>query len=207
MTKRRRFTAADLRRKGVELPPDVPKVRDLADDVFERLRLDPAWGSRELPRGRLNGGEIEFDPSRSWRFDLAWESRRLAVEVHGGTRGAAGRWGSHAGPGGLQKDCEKANAAQMLGWVVLAFTDLDLETRSWFIVEKIAMAYDRRRLCDICGDLPGAKCRCGRRCCETCLPTHKCGDGDPGELFGMPNGESPADSAGKGDASRDPASS
>lgn len=207
--KRRRFTAADLKRKGVELPADVRAVRDRADDVFERLRLDPAWRPRDLPRCRLNGGEVGVAPDRLWRFDLAWPDLRLAVEIHGGTRGAAGRWGSHAGPGGLQNDCEKMNAAQMLGWVVLAFTDLDLDTRSWYVVEKIAMAYDRRRLCDICGDSPGTRCRCGRRCCDSCRPTHRCSAADsaePGDLFRTPTDEKPPGSHGTTPPLSDPPS-
>ena len=56
-------------------------------------------------------------PGRKWRWDLAWPSKRLAVEVQGGiwTRGKHGR-GS-----GILNDMDKLNAAQLAGWRVLQF--------------------------------------------------------------------------------------
>ena len=55
---------------------------------------------------------------RRWRFDLAWPSQQIAVEVEGGT------WtkGRHTRGSGFAADCEKYNQAALLGWIVLRFT-------------------------------------------------------------------------------------
>jgi hypothetical protein len=55
---------------------------------------------------------------RAWRFDYAWEARRVALEVEGGV------WtgGRHTRPSGFLRDVEKYNAAACLGWRVLRCT-------------------------------------------------------------------------------------
>lgn len=55
---------------------------------------------------------------RRWRFDFAYPDDKIAIEVQGGiwTRGA------HARGTGLERDYEKLNVAQMLGWTVLQFS-------------------------------------------------------------------------------------
>ena len=62
--------------------------------------------------------EHRFHPVRKWRFDLAWPDRMLGVECEGAT------WvnGRHTTGAGFEKDCEKLNAAQLMGWRVLRYT-------------------------------------------------------------------------------------
>ncbi len=62
--------------------------------------------------------EHRFAPPRRWRFDLAWPSLRLALEIEGGT------WtgGRHVRGKGYERDCEKYNAAGLAGWTVLRAT-------------------------------------------------------------------------------------
>lgn len=62
--------------------------------------------------------EYRFHTERRWAFDLAWPDLRLAVEMDGGG------WirGGHSRELGMQKDAEKRNAAQCLGWIVLVVT-------------------------------------------------------------------------------------
>jgi very-short-patch-repair endonuclease len=62
--------------------------------------------------------EHRFDAVRKWRFDFAWPSRMLAVEVEGGTHSG----GRHTRGAGYAADCEKYNAATISGWRVLRFT-------------------------------------------------------------------------------------
>jgi hypothetical protein len=62
--------------------------------------------------------EHRFDADRKWRFDFAWPSRMLAVEVEGGTHSG----GRHTRGAGYAADCEKYNAATIAGWRVLRFT-------------------------------------------------------------------------------------
>lgn len=74
-----------------------------------------AHGVPEPVREHMFAKEI----GRRWRFDLCWPDRKLAVEIDGGT------WAhkpSHSGGAGHRRDCEKRNAAIMLGWRVLTYS-------------------------------------------------------------------------------------
>jgi very-short-patch-repair endonuclease len=61
--------------------------------------------------------EYRFDPERRWRFDFAWPSLKIAVEIEGGV------WirGRHVRPVGYLGDLEKYNRAVVLGWRVLRY--------------------------------------------------------------------------------------
>lgn len=59
--------------------------------------------------------EYRFHTERLWRFDLAWPSMLVAVEIHG----AVFRGGHHTRGKGFLDDREKMAEAQRLGWTVL----------------------------------------------------------------------------------------
>lgn len=63
--------------------------------------------------------EHRFAPPRRWRFDLAWPSDKVALEIEGGT------WinGRHSRGAAFEKDCEKYNTAVLLGWQVFRVTN------------------------------------------------------------------------------------
>jgi very-short-patch-repair endonuclease len=65
--------------------------------------------------------QYKFDETgkRKWRFDFAWPQKKIAVEIDGGVYKKKGR---HAQTGGIIKDCEKLNEANIQGWHVLRFT-------------------------------------------------------------------------------------
>lgn len=67
--------------------------------------------------------ELRFHDTRRWRFDFAWPDAMLAVEVEGGV------WirGRHNRGRGFVGDCEKYNAATLLGWRVLRYTSSAIE--------------------------------------------------------------------------------
>jgi very-short-patch-repair endonuclease len=62
--------------------------------------------------------EYRFHPTRKWRFDFAYPERKIGIECEGGT------WAKsrHTTGSGYRGDCEKYNAASILGWRVLRFT-------------------------------------------------------------------------------------
>lgn len=59
--------------------------------------------------------EHRFHPVRRFRFDLAWPTHRVAVEVDGGVFTG----GRHARGAGIRRDAEKFSEAAALGWRVL----------------------------------------------------------------------------------------
>ncbi len=68
---------------------------------------------------------------RRWRFDLAWPQFHVAVEFQGVLYHTQGR---HQRPHGLAADCEKLNAAELLGWRVLLFTPEQLRKRTTWVM-------------------------------------------------------------------------
>lgn len=79
---------------------------------------------RSVPSLPLPRIEYKFHPERKWMFDFAWVKRKLAVEIEGGS------WaqGRHTRGSGFAADCEKYNAAALLGWRVLRFTGEQIES-------------------------------------------------------------------------------
>ena len=61
--------------------------------------------------------EYRFHPVRKWRFDWAWPTLKVAVEVDGNAWAVKGG-GRHS----QDKDLEKTNYAVALGWRVFHFS-------------------------------------------------------------------------------------
>lgn len=61
--------------------------------------------------------EYRFHPVRKWRFDFAWPELMIACEVEGGLF----IQGGHSRGAAYEDDCEKYNAAALLGWTVYRF--------------------------------------------------------------------------------------
>lgn len=64
--------------------------------------------------------EVYFAKPRRWRFDLAWEERRFACEIEGGTFIPGGS--RHSRGRGYENDCVKYAEALCRGWRVLRVT-------------------------------------------------------------------------------------
>lgn len=82
--------------------------------------------------------EYKFLDNALWRFDLAFPSIKLAVEIDG--HGAGGHAGYHGTHQGRKADCAKANAAIENGWRVLRYPagSVAIHKRRARIVEQIA---------------------------------------------------------------------
>jgi hypothetical protein len=85
--------------------------------------------------------EWRFHPTRKWRFDYAWPSRKVALELEGGI------WirGRHNRAAGFLADMEKYNHAASLNWLVLRFQTgkmVPLENVDWDLVGKALLTKD-----------------------------------------------------------------
>ncbi len=63
--------------------------------------------------------EHRFHPKRQWRFDFAMPELMLAVEIEGVL---PNKFTGHTSLSGYAADCEKYNAAAILGWCVIRGT-------------------------------------------------------------------------------------
>lgn len=81
--------------------------------------------------------EFAFHPTRRWKFDYAWSSFRIALEVEGGI------WtgGRHNRAAGFLADIEKYNAAAIIGWRVLRTTPDNLLKASTLEMIREAIAF------------------------------------------------------------------
>lgn len=94
--------------------PDRLARRDGESDLEWRLRVRLADVGLPDPER-----QVIFHPRRRWRFDLAWPHSKVAIEI----QGAIWSNGRHVRGTGYVEDCDKRNAATLLGWRVLYVTD------------------------------------------------------------------------------------
>lgn len=75
-----------------------------------------------------------FHPTRKWELDLAWPNIKVAVEIHGGTRGIYNKKtgkrvaGRHTQGDGFAEDRIKMNHAILCGWRVFEFTTQQVDS-------------------------------------------------------------------------------
>lgn len=106
---------ASGRRQGI--------VTEVSSLVRNQEPVSPCFSFAAL-RVPLAVPEYRFAPPRRWRFDWAWPDKKVALEVDGGA------WigGRHTRGAGFIKDCEKMNAAVLLGWRVLRVTPQQMDS-------------------------------------------------------------------------------
>ena len=80
--------------------------------------------------------EYRFHSERKWRFDIAFPTVKVAIEVQGGI------WigGAHARGKYITRDYEKINEALLLGWIILQVQPRDLLTEETVSMVKRAVA-------------------------------------------------------------------
>lgn len=86
----------------------------------EQVFLD-YWEAFGFPDSDITR-EYKFFPGRKWRFDFAFPSRKVAVEIQGR--------GRHQTVTGVRNDCEKHNTACSEGWMVLFFPATDVSAKN-----------------------------------------------------------------------------
>ncbi|MGH3581487.1 MAG: hypothetical protein ACRDUX_37440 [Mycobacterium sp.] len=88
-----------------------------------------------VPSPVLQHEVIDRD-GRLWRLDFAWPDRMFAVEYDG--------FDFHSDPEALRRDRQKRAALHELGWVVMGIVADDVRRRSWDLVRRIELEFERR---------------------------------------------------------------
>ena len=122
MTRKRR---SDLEETFVAHWRILAKGWPAPEREFRFMRLGPPDFRQRYrtPTGKL----------KDWRFDFAWPSHLVAVEIEGGI---FVRGGHNRGPI-YDENCTKYNAACLLGWRLLRYTVVDLRRRPSEIIEEV----------------------------------------------------------------------
>ena len=117
----------------------------------EKLFLE-AWNLYGFANSDITP-QLPVDSNRKWRFDFAFPSRRVAVEVDGR--------GRHQTVVGVRSDCEKNNTAIELGWVVLRIPTSDLTGKNrWgepllpIFIEQLCRILTKREVYATQGSIP-----------------------------------------------------
>lgn len=115
---------------GLEVPAkarSAHKDTGMPRGIF--VEMARSWGLPEpVP-------EYRFKPPRQWRFDWAWLSARVAVEIQGGLFSA----GRHVRGAALLAEYEKLDEAVIAGWRVLLVTPAQVKSGEVFALVKRAI--------------------------------------------------------------------
>ena len=87
------------------------------EEQMQAATIPPEWLTHEHEFARSLVSE-RYPKGRAWRFDYAVLPLKIGVEVDGG----AFSGGRHTTGSGFTGDCQKLNAAALLGWTVLRGT-------------------------------------------------------------------------------------
>jgi hypothetical protein len=81
--------------------------------------------------------QLKFHPSRQWRFDFAWPTQKIAIEIQGGIFVG----GAHSRGGYMEQSFEKTNEAARLGWKVFQFGPSQVRGKKRTNTSSPALAY------------------------------------------------------------------
>lgn len=95
----------------------VIRRKVLSSTASDKVDLFLNYLQQQFPQAEVVK-ELQFHPDRKWRFDYAFPSRKVAIEIDG----AVWTLGRHNRPRGYLNDMEKLNTAASMGWLVLRFS-------------------------------------------------------------------------------------
>ena len=129
-------------------------------DEFKALNVNDKWpkAKKELQQYLTFSGtgpwvtEHVFHPTRKWRLDWANVDLKVGIEYDGVTgatafnRKAGDSSVGHVSVGGVMRDAEKTNEAQLLGWVVIRVNAKTIKSGDAFtwIERAVERALDNR---------------------------------------------------------------
>ena len=97
------------------------KIPDKYLDSALEKAFHESW-EHQYPK-HMPAREYKFCPSRQFRFDFAWVSKKVAVEIQGMGPG-------HFSLPGMTQDCEKGLEALLLNWKVVYLTSTFLKDQN-----------------------------------------------------------------------------
>ncbi len=103
------------------------------------------WEEKGLPGADLVE-EYQFCKGRMWRYDFAFPSQKLVIDIQGMGRG--GRQGGHQTAEGMRNDCDKHNTATLMGYRVLLFASSSNSIEEWVYLTCVALCYQQAPLND-----------------------------------------------------------
>lgn len=108
----------------------------LAPSVFSAAGLLEPWYEHKIQKGTDKRGRPTY-----WRFDYAWPSEKLFLEVQGGIwlHRKGKHPGRHSGGTGQIGDMQKYNAAAILGWRIIYATPQEVESLSVLGIVRAAL--------------------------------------------------------------------
>lgn len=74
--------------------------------------------------GIKHAKEYRFHHTRQWRFDFAMVDDKIAIEYEG----VMSKKSRHKSVTGYTEDCNKYNEAAKMGWVVLRYTAMNIDS-------------------------------------------------------------------------------
>ena len=95
----------------------VIRRKVLSSTASDKVDLFLNYLQQQFPQAEVVK-ELQFHPDRKWRFDYAFPSRKVAIEIDG----AVWTLGRHNRPRGYLNDMDKLNTAASMGWLVLRFS-------------------------------------------------------------------------------------
>lgn len=95
----------------------ITKKQDLCSD----LEVEYRFSAHHVGLGKGIRDRLRSSNLKDWRFDWAFPNAKIAIEYEGLMSKKSG----HTTIIGYTSDCEKYNAAQILGWKVFRYTALN----------------------------------------------------------------------------------
>lgn len=132
---------ATRKKAATNRPGSKKRKRSKWEDNFQALIEVHGWPAAQREQRFHEAGFI-YAKKRQWRFDFAWPDMKLAVEIDGGLfRPMSG----HRSPIGITEDRVKDAVAQLMGWVVLRFTEISFRNDDVIPIMEEAFEYCKNR--------------------------------------------------------------
>ena len=124
-----------IRSLSVSAPSGATEAQKAAQDTTDGADTLLAYLKTLAPDLPVPIRDLPFE---TFRIDLAWPDRKLAIEVNGG------RWLPGGGKHGTERDRHKIRRLVLAGWRVLEYSTEMVDNNPIGVIEEIREAIDAR---------------------------------------------------------------